>query len=279
MFKKECRSSESGIVETISGVTGQLILRGPEHPVNVLAFIPGTVVEVIKAQGVGVESDVGFGQGIVGVGGETFGKVRIACGSAGEALTVDHIRQDMKECIIVGGSRMTAEAIKKAIDLGVVGIVSGGIDDQDLRGLLGYDLGVAITGSERLGITLIITEGFGDIAMADRTFELLKSREGAEASINGATQIRAGVIRPEVIVPVDENVPGAGKEDRLSGLLETGCPVRIIRDPHFGRIGRVHRLPPEPQVLDSGSRARVLEVIFDSGEVVIVPRANVELIE
>ena len=38
-------------------------------------------------------------------------------------------------------------------------------------------------------------------------------------------------------------------------------------------------LPPEPQTLESGSKARVLEVKLDSGESVIIPRANVELIE
>ena len=58
--------------------------------------------------------------------------------------------------------------------------------DQDLRDILGYDLGVAITGTERIGTTLVITEGFGEIAMADRTFQLLKSRVGHEASVSGA---------------------------------------------------------------------------------------------
>jgi hypothetical protein len=55
--------------------------------------------------------------------------------------------------------------------------------------------------------------------------------------------------------------------------------VRIIRDPYFGLIGEVSKLPPEPHVLESGSKARVLEVKFTSGESVVVPRANVELIE
>jgi len=41
----------------------------------------------------------------------------------------------------------------------------------------------------------------------------------------------------------------------------------------------VAALPPEPQALDSGSRARVLEVELTSGRRVTVPRANVELIE
>ena len=44
-------------------------------------------------------------------------------------------------------------------------------------------------------------------------------------------------------------------------------------------IGEVAGLPSEPTVLGSGSKARVLEVTLESGERVIVPRANVELIE
>ena len=74
-------------------------------------------------------------------------------------------------------------------------------DDSDLKEILGYDLGVAITGTERIGLTLIVTEGFGDIAMAERTFDLLNKREGDFAAINGTTQIRAGVMRPEVVIP------------------------------------------------------------------------------
>jgi hypothetical protein len=279
-FKSEYKTKEAGTVETISDVTGQVILRGTPHPVNVLGFLPGKVVEVIENQGVMIESEVTFVQGIFGIGGETFGTIRMTCSSAGEKLTADHILPDMKGCVVVGGSRMTAEAIKKAAQIGVAGVISGGIDDQDLKEFLGYDLGVAITGSEQMGLTLIITEGFGDIAMADRTFNLLRSREGADASINGATQIRAGVIRPMVVVPVDETVAtAAARTDRVAGVLDIGYTVRVIRDPYFGVIGKVHRLPPEPRVLESGSKARVLTVQPDSGEPITIPRANVELIE
>ena len=158
-------------------------------------------------------------------------------------------------------------------------MVSGGIDDADLKEILGYDLGVAITGTERIGLTVIITEGFGDIAMARRTYELLKERSGDSASVNGATQIRAGVMRPEILIPVDESEVSAPETSTESGVLELGTPIRVIRDPYFGLIGTVASLPEAPQVLGSGSKSRVLEVSLESGEVVTVPRANVELIE
>lgn len=280
LFKTECKCHDKSVVETVSDVTGQIILRGPPHPVNVMAFVPGRVVEVIEDQGVVIESEVTYVQGIFGIGGESFGSIRMACSSSHEPLTKEKISADMKNCVIVGGGRMTGDAIQKAVEVGASGIVSGGIDDKDLKDFLGYDLGVAITGSENLGLTLVITEGFGDIAMRERTFNLLKSRVDSEASINGATQIRAGVIRPSVIIPVDSTVPEIPEErKRMSGILDVGYPVRVIRDPYFGRIGRVHKLPSNLQVLDSGSKARVLEIMFDSGEPITIPRANVELIE
>lgn len=279
-FKSSCKSTADGTVETISEITGQVILRGEPHPVQVLAFIPGTVVEVIPDQGIVIESEVSFIQGIFGIGGETFGKIHIACDSHKQALEEDMITPEMEGKIIVGGARITAEAINKAVKVKAAGIISGGIDDHDLKEFLGYDLGVAITGSEKKGLTLIITEGFGDIAMADKTFNLLKLRNGCDASITGATQIRAGVIRPAVIIPVDDSMPEAKVDSsHQTGVLEIGFPVRIIRDPYFGQIGEINELPAEPEPLDSGTRSRVLRVKLESGDIVTVPRANVELIE
>jgi hypothetical protein len=280
MFKKTCRSKAAGTLESISGITGQIMIRGAPLPVQVRAYLSGEVKEVIPGEGVVIEAEVTLVQGIFGVGREAFGRIVMAAKRHDQGLTPDLITPEMKDCVIIGGARMTREAIARARQVGAAAIISGGLDDQDLRDVLGYDLGVAITGSENLGITLVITEGFGEIAMAQRTFELLASRAGDEASVSGATQIRAGVMRPEIVIPLGHDAKARSAKGRLpDGQLTTGRHVRIIRDPWFGRIGKVAGLPSEPQVLESGSRARVLEVKLDSGESVVIPRANVELIE
>ena len=161
----------------------------------------------------------------------------------------------------------------------MAGVIVGGFHDKNLKELLGYDLGVAITGTEDIGVTLLMTEGFGQISMAQKTFDLLKKREGSRASISGATQIRAGVIRPEVIIP-SETTQRAGDGARQENLgTLTGDPVRCIREPFFGRIGRVSRLIPELVVVESETKVRVLEVEFDDGSKAVVPRANIEMIE
>lgn len=280
MFKSTYKSKAEGTIETISPVTGQVIIRGEPIPVQVEAYLAGKVVEVIPREGVIIEAEVAFIQGIFGVGGEAHGKLKLACQSHEEELHEDLITPEMKSRVIIGGARVTVEAVKRAIKVGAAAIVTGGIDDSDLKEVLGYDLGVAITGSEKIGLTVVVTEGFGEIAMAERTFKLLASHEGHETAVNGATQIRAGVMRPEVIIPrAIEHAAGQADTRRTDGLLEIGRPVRIIRDPYFGLIGSVSGLPHEPAVLGSGSKARVLEVKFESGKRVVIPRANVELIE
>jgi len=279
LFKNTVTSPCDGIIESISSVTGQVILRENPMPVEVIAYIDGEVVEIIENEGVIVETTASFIQGIFGVGGEVIGKLKVVARSPEEELTPEKIEGDVKDKIIVGGSFVTKEAIEEAKRKGVKAIVVGGIDDVNLKKFLGYDIGVAITGSENTGLTLIITEGFGKMKMAKRTFELLLELDGKKASCNGATQIRAGVIRPEVIVPLDENVIIKEEDESLKEGMNIGTVVRIIREPYFGRIGRVKSLPPELREIETESKVRVVEVELENGEVIIIPRANVEIIE
>ena len=282
MFKTEVTADAAGTIEQASAATGQVMIRGAAIPVQVRAYMSGRVVEVLEAEGCVIENDVLMIQGIFGIGGETEGAIMIACEDHTATLEESMITEDMSGAVVLGGARMTAAALKRAIEVGAAAVVSGGIDDQDLKELLGRDLGVAITGNETIGITVIVTEGFGDIAMASRTWRLLADKAGRTASVNGATQIRAGVMRPEILVPLE---PGENEQEidpslaHEAGVLEIGTTVRVIRDPYFGRLGQVSALPAEPAVLGSGSKARVLEVAFSDGSTAVVPRANVELIE
>src|SRR5438128_234786 len=203
-FKTQVRAPITGTVETISTATGQVILREPPRPVELFAYLDGTVAEVLPGQGARVETTCAFIQGIFGIGGETWG-------------------------------------------------------------------------------TLVLTEGFGRIPMARRTFELLRKLDGRKASISGATQIRAGVIRPEIIVPLapGEQIPGieTGQRGEVRGGVKVGDPVRVIRAPFFGRIGEVVGLPSDLQMIPTESRVRVMEVQFTDGSRAVIPRANVEVIE
>jgi hypothetical protein len=268
-----------GTVDNVSPVTGQVILRYPPRLVELLAYIDGTVVDVRRGEGVVVETRGSFIQGIFGIGGETSGELVLGVAGPDDVLDADQIKPEHLNKIVVGGSLFTGRAFEKAKHVGVKGVIVGGFHDKNLKEILGYDLGVAITGTEDLGLTLVMTEGFGAVRMAQKTFDLLSRRAGSKASMSGATQIRAGVIRPEVIIP-----DAGGQAAQAAGAQENigtgeGDPVRCIRDPYFGRLGKVKRLIAEPQVVESETKVRVLEVEFEDGTVAVVPRANIEMIE
>ena len=291
-LKTQVPSPITGTIETVSEVTGQVFLREPPRPLALTAYLDGHVVETFPGQGATVETACSLVQGIFGIGGEAVGTIAVAVGSPEDELTPERITDAHRGTILVGGSLIGRDGFARAKQAGVAAIVVGGIHDLDLKLLLGRDLGVAITGTEQVGLTLIITEGFGRIAMARRTFDLLVSKVGQRASCSGETQIRAGVIRPEVIVPLTPPpIPpprrgegeGGGAEEGVSvvigGGLKVGDQIRIIREPYFGRICRVSALPADLRLLPTGSKARVLEAELDDGQHIIIPRTNVELLE
>lgn len=278
LFKTEVKSDFTGTIESISEVTGNALVREAGIPVEVPAYIKGKVASIIPAEGAIIETRCAMVQGIFGVGGERQGIIRCAVKDIEETLDAGHISESDKGKILIGGSGITFAAIEKAAQLGVTGLVAGGVRDSDLTKFLGYDIGVAITGQENITLTLMVTEGFGHLQMAQRTFELLRSLEGQSASMNGATQIRAGVIRPEIIVPISEGAAVSAKDGQASEL-KIGTPIRVIREPYFGMLGKVTELPAQLVVVDSGTEVRVLRAKLDkTGEDVTVPRANVEII-
>jgi hypothetical protein len=278
-FPREMAAPATGVVESVSSVTGQVMLRGSPRSVEVLAYLAGRVVEVLPRQGATIEAGVSLVQGIFGLGGEAYGRIVVACSRPDEPMGPEKIMADMAGGVVIGGARASAATIRRGVEAGVAAIVTGGLDDVDLRELLGYDLGVAVTGTENIGLTLVITEGFGDVSMSVRTHALLVERAGSQASVSGATQIRAGVLRPQVVIPWPDGRKAESSHIPEAGLLEPGRPVRMIRDPYFGMVGTVSALPHAPALLESGSYARVLDVALADGRTLTVPRANVELIE
>ncbi|MEP0766719.1 MAG: hypothetical protein HRF45_09295 [Fimbriimonadia bacterium] len=277
LFKASVTAPCDGTFESLFKASGHMALREPPIPIEKTAYIMGRVVEVMEGEGAVIETEGAFVQGIFGVGGERHGLLAVPVEGPDTILEPRHISEEHRGKVLVGGAGVLADGIKRAVEVGALGIVCGGVKDSDLIEYLGFDIGVAITGQEKIPLTLIITEGFGMLRMADRTFRLLKSLEGRDAAINGATQIRAGVIRPEIIVPLSE--PRGAAEVVEDQTLEIGKPIRIIREPYFGALATVTQLPPELREIESGAHVRVLYAkLNQNGEEVVVPRANVEII-
>ena len=108
--------------------------------------------------------------------------------------------------------------------------------------------------------------------------DLLKKYNQKFASINGATQIRAGVIRPEIVIPLsEENINKSSLSSSAKGI-QKGSLVRVIRAPHFGSMGKVLELPTDLQKMESETMVRVAIIKID-GEDLTIPRSNLEMVE
>jgi len=275
-FMNACYSPVTGVIEKIDTRTGLVTIRRPYRPTTVEAYIPGTVERAIPEWGAVIRGCGHLIHGAFGFGFEVYGPLLPVVSSPDEPLTADLLGPESEGKIVVGGSLVTLDALRKAAELGVRGIVVGGANNHEIVTFLGKPLG-AVTGQEETDLTLVLTEGFGAMPMNPAVFRLLQQSEGKLASMDGSTQLRAGVVRPELILPVD--APPARETEGTFPRLRVGARVRILRQPHAGATGTVQALPPEPQMLETEMLVKVAIVRLDDGGEVTVPRANLRVME
>ena len=304
LFKTEYVSEHSGTIEFIHEDTAHIGIRQSPKEQDLTAYISGKVSSIQDNRTVEIVTDAYFIQGIFGVGGEKVGKLWYLDFPTDYEIQKDDIPRDISSHILAGGMSFSSQAIEVATKRGAIGIITGSIKDNVLTEYLGYPIGIALTGNENVPATLIITEGFGDLSMNDLVQAKLKESNGKLVSINGATQVRAGAIRPEVIIPITKKTEKATEE--LNAVIEEATDkkdenttnaeqsinqqktelkklVRIVKEPYFGAIGEIVSEPKEPQLIETGAILRVVEVKLTKNKgketSVFVPRANVESLE
>lgn len=272
--KQEYASPESGVIEGISSFTGRVTIRS--HPLSVKANYPGVVERIVPGEGVIISTQGALVQGVFGVGGYLQGPILTVTESQSQPLLPELIKPEHEGCIISGGCQLSLDSLERARRLGVKGIVVGSMHKSVLDRWLGYTLGTAVTGLENT-LSLILTEGFGSVAMLPTTFAVLSSLHGRSAIIDGSTRVRAGVIRPELFVPLPG--PLAPQSTGLGPGLRAGQLVRLTRTPRFGQTAQV--LDATPFLSTLMTEAQVLSVkvrLLASHQEVAVPLANLEII-
>jgi len=281
LFTSRLASPCSGEIEFFTEANAHLGIRQASVPLEVLAYVDGHVLEIEEGKSVTIETEGTLIQGIFGVGGECNGEIFVLDLANDRNISredIANVSVELSNKIIIGGAKYSIAALEEAAKRGAIGIVCGSIDSETLAKYVGYEIGVSITGDEEVPCTLMITEGFGQLAISDRVMELAKEVQGRSASLNGATQVRAGAMRPEIIVPRLDELSEQENIEAAAKFLRLGARLRIIRVPYFGELGEITELPHQPVKIPSGAVVRVLHAKLDSGQEVIVPRANVELL-
>lgn len=157
--KNELRSPADGVITDIDQ-NGDIIVKFLPTPFRLVAGASGVVSE-IKEDFVTIRTFGTTITGTVGLGKAREGLIKIIAQST-EFVIPQMIDGSCQGKIIVGGAHIERAAIEKALTVGVKGIVVGGIDYRDF-----VSLGV----QSDVGLTIIVTEGFGNVKIGRDIFE------------------------------------------------------------------------------------------------------------
>jgi len=180
----------TGSIKEVNTDTGTITIQYDRDPYLRMSGINGEVKSVDEDRSAVINFSGAELQGIIGFGAEAGGRLQF-CNDLNEAEA---------DKIIVYAGKINFDDLQKLKTKKVSGVISAAIDNVDLIKFTGVEIGVALTGTENIPYPLIITEGFGDFNMQNSYVDFLKKSEGKWCFINGHTQIRAGVVRPKIIV-------------------------------------------------------------------------------
>lgn len=260
LVKKEVKSPADGVITDIDR-NGDVVIKFLPLPVRLTAGAGGKVKE-IGQDSVLISTVATEVKGPISSGKERDGSLKIACGPE-EFLLPQNIDASSAGKILVGGAILERSAIEKALTVGVHGIICGGINHRDY-----LSLGV----SSDVGLTVLITEGFGTFPMGGDIYDKLKSLEGRFAFISGEL---GRLIIPELAPKVEKST-----ESPPSGwrVLKVGDNIRILHEKKQKLLGTVKEIK-ENQVLPSGWKADTAVINVLGGGELTVAAANLEILD
>ncbi len=187
------KSPSTGYIVSADYKTGIVSVQYKSKPFRLGSFVNGSVTALHKDLTADIKVNGSYAYCIIGFGGENFGLLSFADEKVG--ITERH-----SGTIAVFTGPVNRQILETARELKLKGIIAPSIPNRDWVDFYGKEIGVAVTGKEEIGFTLMLTSGFGSVPMDEKYIEYFRKNEGRTASVNGRTQIRAGVIRPRVII-------------------------------------------------------------------------------
>lgn len=284
--KKIVASPTDGVLDFLNPKTGELRLTFLPKKADLPAAVYGIVEFVDQDRGqVVIRTQVSIVHGMFGSGRVRDGTLHIISGRD-ELIGKSFISPNLSEQILVGGSLIFKDAITAAISAGVSGIILGGINAKDYKGMAGGKLIFPKKLENDIGISIIVCEGFGSIPIGWDIDEILRKYDGKFASIDGnkgeiylpsfsSNSITS--VRNTKLPPIQNGLVSFNEHLGQTVDLKVGSKVRVIGNSYSGNIGKIIALDQTETVLPSGIKT-FMATIETRRKKIQVPVANTEVI-
>ncbi len=183
----------TGSIKFIDLKKGTVTIHYDKKPLLHYAGVSGKIDHIIPQREVNINYTGWKIQGVVGFGRQATG-ILLYCPD------LNDIPAPQQDTILVVKDQVDLNFLNKVAELGFHGLVAPSIHYRQLTQYTGEDIGVALTGNEIIPFPLVLTQGFGNFPLPREYQDFFQQKTGYHIFIDGHTQIRAGVIRPQIII-------------------------------------------------------------------------------
>jgi len=261
-----------GRIREISVTGGYMILAPLYQATELPAHLDGTVVDMPDSSTLVIR---GYGyqyQGVLGYGGEQVGYLKPIL-NENRDLTADDLPENATGSVLLARGGVTLEALKKAEKLGVKGFILGTLHPAVLREYSHEDPLTIMGQRMDIPFTLILMQGFGS-PMPENLYQSIAVHNGMRVSIDGSTQLRAGVQRPQIMIALPESEPEETFTPVVHQSLLPGDQVILIREPHFGETATILAVSSKLEKTEAETMAAVVNLRLENGHELQVPVQN-----
>jgi hypothetical protein len=260
--KRQYKSPVDGIF--MGAMDQYLILQPFTNAIELRAMMPGQVAAINPGRSVTLEVDGALIQPIWSVGADSYGKLKTVVTAPEMALLPEHLTNEIRGAVLVAGRVTELDLLARAEELGARGLIVGSAP-ADL-----------LLAAQSTGLTLMVTEGVGWQPMAAPVFDFLAQAQEREVGLFVHDPQERGD-RPEIVAPLP--VSGAAEPPPPPPpQLAVGQQVRLLRDPYSGQVGKIIAVYAQAQITEIGGQWPGVDVQLSGGEVIYMPRANLDLI-
>ena len=261
LFPRALRSPVDG--QIISIIAGRVLIESTGSLLQLQAGFAGTVTDVTPDYGATIETSAALAQGIWGNDRFDQGLLLVVSRAGDEELTKERMDVSMRGAVVVGGHCNQADVLRMGAEMPLRGLILSSIS-ADL---------LPVAASQPYPIVII--EGIGRIPYNSAVFKILTTNDRRDTCLKASAYQPYTGERPEVIIPLPPNA------DLPSVLTEykAGKTVRILGAPYDSQVGTLVQVKPGLTRLPNGVGSACAEVRLENNSVIIVPLANMDVLD